>query len=201
MAGRQRRPPGCESSCLGAQMPDDMRLLFREQTNAFAWLACWATDSCLTEIKNVTRGTAASAEGFTFSRNGFGKVPRLRIWPLIYSPRTRTWVNCCRSPGSGGRAADTRRDPLSGPSPSPASDRPGRASSHRRARGKGPLVPTVQSSSILPLSEKKKITVRNKNYLSTSSIRYYFSGCSFLGRWVRSPKISPRLRGDPQVPH
>lgn len=119
MAGRQRGPPGCESSCLGAQMPDDMRLLFREQTNAFAWLACWATDSCLTEIKNVTRGTAASAEGFTFSRNGFGKVPRSRIWPLIYSPRTRTWVNCCRSPGSGGRAADTQRDPLSGPSPQP----------------------------------------------------------------------------------
>lgn len=160
--GHQQRPPACESSCLGAQMPDDTRLLFREQTNACARPACWAADSCLTEIKNVPRGTAASVEGFTFSRNGFGKVPRSCIWPSNLQPEDQnvgkllslSWLGRER----GGHGHGAQRDPLYAPRPhSPARfGRAGLRLAHTRARGKGPLVLTVQNNSILPTSEKKK---------------------------------------------
>lgn len=89
------------------------------------------------------------------------KFPDRASGPLIYSLRTRTWVNCCLSPGSGGSAADTdtgrsgTRSTRPAPTPQPASDAPGCGSAHTRARGKGPLVLTVQNNSILPTSEKK----------------------------------------------
>ena len=52
-------------------------LLFREQTNAFTWLASWASDSSVTEIKNVTPGEAASVEKVSpFLKNDLGLVPR-----------------------------------------------------------------------------------------------------------------------------
>lgn len=50
-------------------------------------------------MKNVTGRMAASVEGFTFSRNEFRKVPRLRLVLSFTAAEIRTWVNLCPSSG------------------------------------------------------------------------------------------------------
>lgn len=69
-------------------------LLFREQTNAFTWLASWATDSSATEIKNGTPGAAASVPPFL--KMILDWCPDDASGSLIYSSEDqnsgKTWV-------------------------------------------------------------------------------------------------------------
>lgn len=72
-------------------------LLFGEQTNAFTWLASWATDSSVTEIKNGTLGVAASVEKVPpFLKMILDWFPDDASGSLIYSSEDqnsgKTWV-------------------------------------------------------------------------------------------------------------